>query len=68
MFARRFFPDRYYAPRYFPKVGADPIVVEVFPGYAAVFDTRGRLLDVIETRPYVVALADETLSVVETEP
>lgn len=27
MFATRYFPARYYAPRYFPKVGEDPPVV-----------------------------------------
>lgn len=27
MFATRYFPARFYAPRYFPKVGAEPPVV-----------------------------------------
>lgn len=26
MFASRYFPDKYYAPRYFPKVGLDSII------------------------------------------
>lgn len=35
MFAQRLFPGRFFAPRYFPKIGAEvvpPPVVESYPG------------------------------------
>lgn len=39
MFPTRFFPDAFFAPRFWPKVGSGATPVPIFPGLATLADS-----------------------------
>jgi hypothetical protein len=61
MFPERYFPSRMFAPRYFPKVGADPAAL--VPGYVgvAVVDAEDRTASVPSEDRVVIVPFSEVL-------
>ena len=61
MFASRFYPDRYFTPRYWPKIGAASTVVadgicmavEMFPAIQQAVTMMGAIEQAVDMRPAI---------------